>query len=255
MEKAQAIAAIDKALERIKSLKLQNPGTPQFTQFIQTTGLDLARIFGADSAVSRNFNAIDYQSVGSFMANPLSYDQEIARRRMGAYLRGLGQAEGILLSAREQLEEYGVDRILQGSRVRSEGAKVFVSHGRESAALTKVERFLRALGCQPVIVVRGPSEGMSVDDLVELRMQDSDCAIILATADDDLGDRRQPRPNVIHEIGMAQEKLENKVIYLKEVGCDFPSNVGPKVWENFTQNNMEAAFEKISKELHAFHLL
>jgi predicted nucleotide-binding protein len=96
---------------------------------------------------------------------------------------------------------------------------------------------------------------MAVDDLVEKRLGEADCAVILATADDNVGGRMQPRPNVLHEIGLAQQRLDNRIIYLKEVGCDFPSNVAPKVWENFTQDNMEAAFEKIAKELQAFRLL
>ena len=50
-------------------------------------------------------------------------------------------------------------------------------------------------------------------------------------------------------------KLDNRVIYLKEEGCEFPSNVRPKVWENFGQDNMEAAFERITKELKAFGLI
>ena len=86
-------------------------------------------------------------------------------------------------------------------------------------------------------------------------MRDCDCAIILATADEQVEDRHQPRPNVLHEIGLAQEILENRLIYLKEDSCEFPSNVRPKVWEHFTQENLEAAFEKIAKELKAFNLL
>lgn len=38
-------------------------------------------------------------------------------------------------------------------------------------------------------------------------------------------------------------------------GGQFPSNVAPMIWEDFTQDNMEAAFEKIGKELRAFGLL
>ena len=174
---------------------------------------------------------------------------------MGAYQQGLEQAEGVLRSAREQLLQHGIDEVLRGGRIRSEAAKVFISHGKETQALTKVERFVRALGLEPVVVMRGPSEGMAVDDLVETRMSESDSAIILATADEEVAGRRPPRPNVIHEIGLAQEKLENRVIYLKEEGCEFPSNVAPKVWENFRQDNMEAAFDKISKELRAFGFL
>ncbi len=60
---------------------------------------------------------------------------------------------------------------------------------------------------------------------------------------------------MVPEIGLAQEKHPRRVVYLKEVGCDFPSNVAPKVWESFTQDNMERAVEKVSKELRAFGLL
>jgi len=69
---------------------------------------------------------------------------------------------------------------------------------------------------------------MAVDDLVELRMAESDWAVILATADDEVSGYWQPRPNVIHEIGLAQEKLDNKVIHLKEHGCEFPSERPPE---------------------------
>jgi hypothetical protein len=42
---------------------------------------------------------------------------------------------------------------------------------------------------------------------------------------------------------------------LKEEGCKFPSNITPKVWENFTQDNMENAFIKVAKELKAFGII
>lgn len=223
--------------------------------FIQSTGLDIGRIFGADSVVSRNFNSIKYSFGGTLFFNPWDYDVKMAKKNQEAYLAGLDLAEGILLSAIEQLHKHGVDEVLTDSRKKSGAKRIFISHGTQTIALTKVERFVRALGLEPVIVIRGASKGLSVDDLVDQKLDESDCAIILATADDIVGECKQPRPNVIHEIGLAQEKLQNKIVYLKEVGCEFPSNVGPKVWENFTQENMEAAFEKISKELRAFDLL
>lgn|SRR5574341_459533 len=255
MELDQALAILDAAIAKIPRLRDSRAFSPEHVEFVQTTGLELARIFGREAAPSRNFAHIDFQSLGAFMAPAFNMDAELARRRHAAYLRGLDIAEGILLSAKSQLHTHGVDRILAASRIQAGSARVFISHGRQSQALTKLERFVRALGLEPVIVTHGPSEGMSVDALVDKRMSESDCAIILATGDDRVGDYRQPRPNVIHEIGLAQEKLDNKVIYLKEEGCQFPSNVGPKVWESFTQRNMDAAFEKVIKELRSFHII
>lgn len=255
MELDKALAILEEALAKIESLRRSRPLSPEHVEFIQTTGLELARIFGAESVPSKNFAHIDYRSIGSFIAGAFTMDEGLARRRHMAYLRGLDAAEGILLSAREQLKTHGADKILTASRLRSGGGRVFISHGKPSSALTKLERFIRAMGLEPVIVIHGPSEGMSVDALVDKRMGESDCAIILATADDQVGKNHQPRPNVIHEIGLAQEKFKNKVVYLKEHGCDFPSNVQPKVWETFAQDNMEAAFEKVIKELRSFGLI
>ncbi len=255
MTKEEAVATLDAALARVETLRSERLHSAAHAAFMQSTGLDLARIFGSQSVISINFGAIDYQTTGQYLANVHNFEAQLERRKREAYLRGLDIAEGILRSAREQLLSHGVDRILAASRIRSDGAKVFISHGTETPALARIERYVRALGLNPIIVGREPSEGMAVDDLVEKRMGEADCAIILATANEEVAGRKQPRPNVIHEIGLAQELLDNKVIYLKEIGCDFPSNVGPKVWENFTQQNLESAFEKIGKELRAFGLL
>ena len=255
MELDQALAILDTALAKIPALRQEVVFSPGHTEFVQTTGLELARIFGPQSTPAINFNNLDFTSHPSIISNAFDMERDLARARRGAYLRGLDMAEGILRSARGQLVTHGADRILTASRIRSTGARVFISHGRPSDALTKLERFLRSLGVEPVIVMYSASEGLGVDALVERRMSECDCAIVLATGDDVVDDYRQARPNVTHEIGLAQEKFNNKVVYLKEDGCRFPSNINPKVWESFTQANMEAAYEKVVKELRAFGLL
>ena len=253
MTEAQAVELIDAAIEKLKALGNEMPFSAVHIAFVQTTTMNLARIFGEKSPITTNFAFIEYNPSGSFPANLRTWENELLRRKLEAYADGLERAAGVLLSAREQLTQHGFDRVMRG--VSSEGALVFISHGRETQALSKVENFLRVLGAQPVVVMRKASEGMAVDDIVEKRIAESDCAIVLATADEDVEGRKQPRPNVLHEIGLVQVKLDNRVIYLKEEGCEFPSNVRPKVWENFRQDNMEAAFEKITKELKAFGLI
>ncbi len=160
------------------------------------------------------------------------------------------ELEGIIAVVEQQSEETDVS----GTRSITD-KRIFISHGKETKALQKIERFVRALGLTPIIVRYEPSKGEAVDDLVEEKMTPCLCAIILATRDDRVEGYWQPRPNVIHEIGLAQEKLKGRLVYLKEEGCQFPSNVSPKVWENFTQDNMEDAFLKITKELRAFEII
>ncbi len=162
------------------------------------------------------------------------------------------ELEGIIALVSERPEQVPTDGSSYGS---TKAAKIFISHGTPSEALQKLTAFIRALGLTPIIVKDEPSRGGAVDDVVSEYMQECCCAIILATKDDPIGGRFQPRPNVLHEIGLAQEKLRNRIIYLKEEGCAFPSNLSPKIWENFSQSNMEQAFVKVAKELHAFDVI
>ena len=158
------------------------------------------------------------------------------------------------------LEEEDSEKEISVNYVSVGPKRIFVSHGNETQALIKLERFLRGLGLTPIIVKDEPSLGKSLDDLIDEQMGTCMAVIILATKDDKVKDEGgkeyyQPRPNVIHEIGLAQEKVKDRIIYLKEKGCIFPSNISPKVWEIFTQDNMESAYLKVVKELKGFRIV
>ncbi len=133
--------------------------------------------------------------------------------------------------------------------------KAFISHGKESAALKKLEDFLHNLGILPLIVKEQPSLDKTVPDKVEYYLQQSDFVIILATGDDEFEGKLHPRQNVIHEIGLAQKTHPGKIIYLLEENTEFPSNISPKVWERFKQRNMLNAFLCILRELRALGIL
>jgi predicted nucleotide-binding protein len=136
-------------------------------------------------------------------------------------------------------------------------ANIFISHGRKSTALDLVEDLVRALGLIPVIVMDQSSRGMSVDSKVSSYMKACSSAIILATGDDKVegSSSFQPRQNVIHEIGLAQQMLTNKVTYLLEQNTEFPSNIAPMVYERFAKDNLSTAFIAIVRDLRAFGVL
>jgi predicted nucleotide-binding protein len=133
--------------------------------------------------------------------------------------------------------------------------KAFVSHGKESVALQKLEEFLHNLGIIPLIVKDQPSLDKTVDDKVEYYLNQADFVIILATGDDEFDGKLHPRQNVIHEVGLSQKTHAGKIIYLLEEGAEFPSNINPKVWERFKQRNMLSAFLCIIRELRALGML
>src|SRR4030042_104146 len=185
-----------------------------------------------------------------------SIGNDVAQIKGPSLSNALLELEGIIAI----IEGEDPEKEITAVRISREDKRVFKSHGGETKALVKIERFLRGLGITPVIVKHEPSLGKSLDDLVEEQMEACLAVIILATKDDTIKNEKgeeyfQPRPNVIHEIGLAQEKVKERIIYLKEGGCKFPSNIAPKVWENFTQDNMENAFIKVGKELKAFGIV
>ena len=80
MTEEEAVERIEAAIEKVASLRKGVTGSPQHVAFVQTTGLDLERIFGPNSTVTMNFSAIHYRYVGTFLANPLNIEQVEARR-------------------------------------------------------------------------------------------------------------------------------------------------------------------------------
>jgi predicted nucleotide-binding protein len=135
--------------------------------------------------------------------------------------------------------------------------RAFMAHGGDSEALKKIIGFLRALGVEPLVVEDQASEDRSANENVEHYLSQADCAIVLATKGDIDGKTGSflPRGNVLVEAGRFQERFAGRIVYLLEEGATLPSNIREKVWENFTQNNMERAFIKIAKELRAFGII
>ena len=135
--------------------------------------------------------------------------------------------------------------------------KAFIAHGGESAARGKLCQFLDALKVIAVIAEKEASEGRSLNQHIDWCIEQSDCAIILATKGDIDGRTGDwiPRGNILIEIGKVQERFPQRTVYLLEEGATFPTGVSEKVWERFTHECMDKAFTKVAKELVAFGLI
>lgn len=158
------------------------------------------------------------------------------------------------------LEKYDILGMPVSSEVNAvkgetERPKAFIAHGGESVALDKLSDFLNALGIDPLIVELKATKGKALDDKVEHYLGQADCAIILATGDDEINGKLHPRQNVIHETGLAQKSFPEKIIYLLENDAEFPSNISPKVWESFTKDRIEETFTAVVRELKAFGIM
>jgi len=255
----EAIRILRQLIEEIPSIREAGRYSGTHLRWLQNTLFEATRMFGSRSVVPANLQQLTWSMPNGVLPvmPPWELRDYIDSKHVEHFEKDIERAQGFLQSAIDQLERVGLDQLRQesGYVVAPSAKKVFISHGHAEDVLRRVEDYVRALGLEPVVVKRLASGGEAIDDLVEKRMEECQAAIILATGDDDVNGRKQPRPNVIHEIGLAQRALQNRVVYLKEQGCDFPSNVAPKVWEEFNRADLSSAFEKIAKELRGFGLL
>lgn len=201
-----------------------------------------------------NFYDDSRQLVKFIEVSNIDWNQKISTETPSIYrekimLRSAAELEAII----SYIEKYGLPKKLETVLP----PKIFIAHGGETNALNKMESFLKILGINPLIAEEEPSIDRSPNQQVEWCLDNADCVIILGTADDkDLKDGKlYPRRNVHIEIGRVQERFPGKIIYLLEEGASFPTNITEKLYERFTQENMEKAFLKIARELTAFGII
>jgi len=243
MDKSKAIELLKEALTEISHLKELHHDNREFRSWDDKV-LDIIKA-GLDANDVERFLSRRTMHVVSNQTPDDVYQKY--------YLEDLENCEAGLKSIIQKYEILGFET--KPSAMVEPTPKAFISHGKENIALSKVEEFLSALGIEPIRVEKQPSLDKTLDDKVSYYLNQADFVIILATGDDMTGGRRQPRQNVIHEVGLAQKTHAGKIIYLLEEGVEFPSNIRPKVWERFNQDNMQNVFGYIARELRAFGVL
>lgn len=247
MDKSKALKYLKEAIDKIPYLKTLSWDNQEYKLWRDGILDVLEASFGRKSN--------EYEKFSRAWPHVITYDHQ------NDYLKELPMRETALLSIIQKYEILGVGEkstaieVAPESILREVPVQAFISHGKNTVALSKLTEFLETLGIEPLIVKKRASLDKDLPDKVNLYLNQADFVIILATADDKVGDKLQPRQNVIHEIGLAQKTNPGRIIYLLEEGAEFPSNIRPRVWENFKQRNMMNAFLGIIRELRAYGML
>jgi predicted nucleotide-binding protein len=244
MDKKEAIEFLKEALTEIPRLGKLPHDNQDFILWRNRVGTIIK--YGLDDDDCDTFDSV----------RPLDFLDDIGVENIGQsldYPKKLKDYEAALKSIIEKYKLLGFDT--KPSTMTETPPKAFISHGKKSVALNKLEEFLGALGIEPLVIMEQPSLDKTIDEKVDYYLNQADFVVILATGDDKIENKLHPRQNVIHEVGLAQKTHAGKIIYLLEEGTEFPSNISPKVWEPFKQRNMMNAFLHIAKELRAYGML
>jgi hypothetical protein len=260
MKKKEAVELIKQSLTEIPNLRKLHYDNQNFKLW-KSKMSDVIKA-GLEQTDYENFTSAHREDNTVYVIQPgvtsLPYDK--------FYQEDITAKETSLKSIIQKYEILGVEEKTPISIAPEEifqlvAPKAFISHGKESAALRKLKELVETLGIEPLIVKKLASIDKDVPEKVNLYLNQADFVIILATADDTVIDKitgketKQPRQNVIHEIGLAQKTHPGRIIYLLEAGAEFPSNIRPKVWESFKQRNMMDTFLGIVRELRAYNIL
>jgi hypothetical protein len=166
-------------------------------------------------------------------------------------LDSLPQVFAIRMNLLQQLEmalREALSLAKAGERVEVEARPeilcIFIAHGGRTAARDRLEKFIRGLGAEPVIVEDEPNLGLTPSAKVQREIERCHYGVILATLERAArqDDRPVPRGNIIDERARPAAELgSDRVLSFVEAGLDLPSNIAEFVRARFTQDSMDEA--------------
>jgi len=156
---SRAIKIFREHLNKIVELRKDYPNSASHMRWLINVDFDLSRTFGTGLGMHNNWKKIRWQFYGRinipYNRDP---DQFVEQLNLEAYQRGLDMAQGILQSAIDQLKQVGIEVIKEkGYDVPDSDRRIFISHGKQTLALDKIERFVRSIGFNPIVVSREAS--------------------------------------------------------------------------------------------------
>jgi predicted nucleotide-binding protein len=136
--------------------------------------------------------------------------------------------------------------------------RVFISHGGRTPARAWLEKFIRALGAEPVVVEDEPNLGLTPSGKVQREIELSHFGIVLVTLERAAtqDDRPHPRGNIVDERARLAAELGNDRVFIAlEAGMSLPSNIMEYVRARFSEHSMDEVATQLVTELRALGLL
>jgi predicted nucleotide-binding protein len=223
--KHQALGLLQDAKRRAMLLSEQGERDSDFERWKLEAIAMFRNIFG-DCDQYRSFAAIDYSSP---LLRPSWTEDRLALKQ------GISLAVTHIEAAMEEIKLFAEEVSIQESQgeiAQPDSKKVFVIHGRNHEAVREMNRFLRALGLEPVNFkdLRATLGGTAtIAEVVFAGMAQAQGVIALFTGDEYAAlrpehreehedatqiARWQGRPNVIFEAGMAFGRDRDRVVFV-----------------------------------------
>jgi len=125
--KVKAIAEIKKLIEQTHVLQGFERNSDEHIRWIAKTRRFLAEVFSEESEYFSTFASFTWSKRGSYMIGGPARPNESFNPQLGidrvnqeAYIKELGAARGLLLAAKDELEEAKIDEVYKAKNIKSE---------------------------------------------------------------------------------------------------------------------------------------
>lgn len=256
MTKEKALEILQRQVRGVNTMRGIRRFGASFTKWKRDTETAIREIFGHEHGHLVAFGSISYGANGWTVGakTPAKEAEE-----EGAWQEGLEHAESILRSFIDEINDYwggdGPSKAAlppyaehghSASLHNQDKKKVFVVHGRNSAARDAMFSFLRSLGLQPIewseaVQLTGETSPF-IGSILDAAFDKAQAVVVLMTPDDvaylhqrfvsdddppyEINPTPQARPNVLFEAGMAMGRYPDRTIIV-ELGSIRPfSDIG-----------------------------
>lgn len=263
MKKKVFLSQIEELINRIDAIGREVRFSEAFKAWRGEVNSLLCFAFGDDSAQVLDFANVRYWSGFAISGQPdYIYDNE--------FRDGLKSAKAVLMTIQKEVVTFfpaddecrDVVKGKSESVVKCGGKDVFIVHGHDEILRLEVERVLRGLGLNPIVLKDQANEGMTLIQKFEKNSDGVCFVIVLLTADEesitkkDGKKEKHARQNVVFEMGYffhtfrCDNGAHRRLFAILENGVTKPGDVDGLVYQPYTKGDRSWILSLI-KELDA----
>ena len=132
--------------------------------------------------------------------------------------------------------------------------QIFIAHGKNRRPLEQLKNILNMWKVPYLVAVDEANAGRPISTKVAEIMRECSAGIFIFTSDEELRSETgaivaRPSENVIYELGAASLLYGRKIVILKEIGVDFPSDFSDLGWIKFEKDALEAKAMDLLREM------
>ena len=266
MAKPQFLRELEGCIKETDSLRTLNYTAPKFKLWKKRVEGLLIHGLGESSKQVYDFRWISYYDAVAEMNSRDDWAVEAVTYDAAANFQdGLNSASTQLLAIKEDVEKHFAGDVVTDKDIGGNtlpGNKVFIVHGHDEKLLLAVEKAIRTLALEPIVLKEQPDEGMTLIQKFEKNSEEVGFVVFLLTNDETATVHKtqkteaHARQNVIFEMGYFFNEFRRSdgshrgILALLQEGVAKPGDIDGLVYCQYHEGD-DGWKLRLAKELSA----